>query len=154
MVSVRLGRRFGACVAPVVTYNVTFAETPLPLAVVPLAFAFNLAGTLCSSGVILFVNSLTATPQLMHSVFGSKEKEHQARLSCALLSRACTHLLRRPPRASQIMRYPAFFLVGGVCSLFVGFIIGICLYYGLAVAGILALVVLSAVAFYEARPAL
>ena len=52
------------------------------------------------------------------------------------------------------MRYPAFFLVGGVCSLFVGFIIGICLYYGLAVAGILALVVLSAVAFYEVRAAL
>ena len=47
------------------------------------------------------------------------------------------------------MRYPAFFLVGGVCSLFVGFIIGICLYYGLAVAGILALVVLGAMLFYE-----
>ena len=47
------------------------------------------------------------------------------------------------------MRYPAFFLVGGVCSIFGGFVIGICLYYGLAVAGILALVVLIAVIFFE-----
>ena len=47
------------------------------------------------------------------------------------------------------MRYPAFFLVGGVCSIFGGCLIGICLYYGLAVAGILALVVLISVGFYE-----
>ena len=55
-----------------------------------MSFAFNLAGTLTSSGVILFVNSLTATPQLMHSLFGSKEKEHQASLPASVWPRvAC-----------------------------------------------------------------
>lgn len=101
------------------------ALTPHPHAVIPLAFALNLLGTLSSSGVILFVNSLQATPAVMHKLFGDKTNEH------------------------TIMRYPAFFLVGGVGSLFVGFACGICLYYGLLVASLIALFVLSGIAFYE-----
>jgi len=92
---------------------------------VPLAFALNLAGTLTSSGVIIFVNSLQATPAVMHSIFGSREKEH------------------------SIMRYPAFFLVGGVGSLFIGFLCGITLYYGLFVFAMIALTSGGALIFYE-----
>lgn len=80
--------------------------------VIPLAFALNLLGTLSSSGVILFANSLTATPAVMHKLFGNKVQEH------------------------SIMRYPAIFLVGGVASLFAGFLCGIILYYGLGVAAL------------------
>jgi hypothetical protein len=65
-----------------------------------LAFALNLLGALSSSGVILFANSLTAKPAVMHKLFGNKQQEH------------------------SIMRYPAFFLIGGVGCLFVGFISG------------------------------
>jgi hypothetical protein len=101
------------------------ALTPHPHAVIPLAFALNLLGTLSSSGVILFVNSLQATPAVMHKLFGDKTNEH------------------------TIMRYPAFFLVGGVGSLFLGFACGICLYYGLLVASLIVLFVLAGIAFYE-----
>lgn len=99
---------------------------PLPVrAVIPLAFALNLLGTLSSSGVILFANSLQATAPVMHKLFGDKHNEH------------------------TIMRYPAFFLVGGVASLFVGFVCGICLYYGLLVASLIALFVTGLILFYE-----
>ena len=85
----------------------------------------NLAGTLTSSGVIIFVNSLQATPSVMHSLFGSRDKEH------------------------SIMRYPAFFLVGGVGSLFIGFLCGITLFYGLFVFAMIALTSGGALLFYE-----
>ena len=85
----------------------------------------NLAGTLSSSGVIIFANSLQATPQVLHTVFGNREKEH------------------------SIMRYPAFFLVGGVGCLFVGFMCGITLYYGLGTSFMIILVVAGLFLFFE-----
>ena len=59
--------------AKVWTYKILF---DLYGVVIPLAFALNLAGTLSSSGVILFANSLTATPPVMHKLFGDKHGEH------------------------------------------------------------------------------
>ena len=76
----------------------------------PLAFVCNLAGTLAASGVILYANSTLATGPAIRRLFGSKHPEH------------------------AIIKYPAAFLVFGVGSLFVGFCIGIALYYGVGVA--------------------
>jgi hypothetical protein len=47
------------------------------------------------------------------------------------------------------MRYPAFFLVGGCGSLFLGFCAGICLYYGLGVALLVLLLVGIGLLVYE-----
>jgi hypothetical protein len=76
----------------------------------PLAFVCNLAGTLAASGVILYANSTLATGPAIRRLFGTKQTEH------------------------AIIKYPAAFLVIGVGSLFVGFCIGIALYYGVGVA--------------------
>ena len=61
----------------------------------------------------------------MHKLFGNKVQEH------------------------SIMKYPAIFLVGGVSSLFLGFLCGIILYYGLGVAALIALFGCGAFLFYE-----
>ena len=91
----------------------------------PLAFVCNLAGTLAASGVILYANSTLASGPAIRRLFGKKETEH------------------------AIIKYPAGFLVVGVVSLFVGFCIGICLYYGLGVAIITGVAAGIAALIYE-----
>ena len=61
------------------------------------------------------------------------------------------NLLGTLSSSGVIMRYPAIFLVGGVASLFAGFLCGIILYYGLGVAATIIVFVGGGFLFYEVR---
>lgn len=77
--------------------------------VMPLAFVFNLLGTLSASGVILYANSTLATDHAILKQFNNRSAEH------------------------SIIKFPAAFLVFGVLFLFAGFSLGITLFYGLVI---------------------
>lgn len=94
--------------------------------VMPVAFVFNLAGTLSAAGVILYANSTMATDHSLNKLFGSRESEH------------------------GIIKFPAAFLVFGVIFLFMGFSIGISLFYGLLLGFLIGVGFFLAIWLYEA----
>ena len=116
----------------------------------PLAFVFNLFGTLAASGVILYLNSTLATDHYVIKQFGSRKSEHGIikfpaaflvfgaslqplprtpgrHCTCACSARRAAQPPQRAcapqpaPRAAQVL-----FLVSGFC-------IGIVLFYGIIV---------------------